>query len=656
MSCLQPKMPAFTDKPSSQLARGLLCRLMHGRMAAVTCALLAIALGSYLVYQHGVEFVDWLGAKPVSAGAVLGLLLAIHALSTGSRLRLLDREWRQRQIAFERDSQERYRTLFESSQNALMTLAPPTWAFTSCNPATVKMFGTRDEAEFTTLGPWVVSPEYQPDGRPSAEKAAEMIATAMRDGSHFFEWTHRRLNGESFPTTVLLTRMELAGQTLLQATVRDVTEQKHAEAKLRETNRHLAEATARAHELAAQAQSANAAKSNFLANMSHEIRTPMTAILGFADNLLESEQSPSDRIDAIQTIRRNGEHLLGVINDILDLSRVESGKMTVERIPCTLREIVEDVAALMHARADEKELSFDVEYLGPIPETICTDPCRLRQILINLLGNAIKFTPAGSVRLLLRCLTDGHEPRVQFDVIDTGIGLTPEQVNHIFEPFAQADASTTRRFGGSGLGLAIARSLARMLGGDVDIVETQPDLGTRFRLTAATGPLEGVCMHEGPSMPVTGPRATPGWSTLSPEALRGVRVLLAEDGLDNQRLISHVLHKAGAHVETVENGQLAVAAALNGSAPDPPFDVVLMDMQMPVLDGYAATRQLRERGYDGIIIALTAHAMASDRNKCLEAGCTAYAAKPIDRRQLIDLIADCLHRQTAACSAVLAPA
>ncbi|HOW69419.1 MAG TPA: response regulator [Phycisphaerae bacterium] len=427
----------------------------------------------------------------------------------------------------------------------------------------------------------------------------------------------------------------------------------HAELEARVESR-----TAELHKAMVEAEAANRTKSEFLANMSHEIRTPMTAILGYCELIANPAKECTQchahlncvtRTDALQhlaTIRRNGEHLLSVINDILDLAKVESGRLTVECQPCSLRAVIEDVACLLRVRAQEKGLAYEIEYAGPIPATIRTDAGRLRQILLNLTANAVKFTIQGSVRTIVRCLTDALEPYIQCDIVDTGIGMTGEQTAHLFQPFAQADSSTTRRFGGSGLGLAIARSLARMLGGDVVIVETQPDQGTRIRLTVTTGSLEGVSMISPAEADEPVARTEP---VLRPSVgshdLKGARLLLAEDGVDNQRLIGHILKAAGAEVVIVDNGQSAVETAMNVKTGPQAFDAVLMDMQMPILDGYTAARTLREQGYDGTIIALTAHAMSSDREKCLAAGCDAYASKPIDQRSLVDLIAARLRRQ-----------
>ena len=399
-----------------------------------------------------------------------------------------------------------------------------------------------------------------------------------------------------------------------------------------------------------EAQVASLAKSEFLANMSHEIRTPMTAILGFADNLLDPDLSESDRLNAIHTVRRNGEHLLQIINSILDISKIEAGKLEVERIRCSPVQLIADVQSLTHVRAAEKRLQFDVEYTGPIPETIETDPTRLKQILFNLIGNAIKFTEEGGVRLLTRVVeADPTGAVMQFDVIDTGIGMTDEQLSRLFRPFTQADTSTTRKFGGTGLGLTISKRLANLLGGDV-VVYSGPGEGSTFRLTISTGSLDGVKMLES-TTDVALTSASESGRTKPPVQRLDCRILLAEDGPDNQRLISFVLRKAGADVTVVENGKLAAAAALAARDEGDSFDAVLMDMQMPVMDGYEATGLLRQKGYTDPIIALTAHAMASDREKCVKAGCDDYATKPIDRTKLIETITAQLERQVASTSA-----
>jgi PAS domain S-box-containing protein len=414
----------------------------------------------------------------------------------------------------------------------------------------------------------------------------------------------------------------------------DISARKHAEESLLAANKAL-ETSNR------MAESATRAKSEFLANMSHEIRTPMTAILGFSEFLLGEpglERAPQHRVEALRTIQRNGRHLLEIINDILDLSKVEAGKLQIERGTCDPALVVHDVVQLMQVRADSKGLALSAEYLGLIPATICTDPMRLRQILINLLGNAIKFTATGGVRLLVRTvLAASQPPALQFDVVDSGIGMTAEQRAILFQPFTQAESSTSRRFGGTGLGLAISKRLAEMLGGDI-AVSSVPGKGSTFTLAVAAGPLDGVRMldRSGPAaLPQSDHRALPK----ATHTALNCRILLADDGPDNRRLLSLFLKRAGAEVTTAADGREAVEAALAARAAGHPFDVILMDMRMPLMDGYEASRRLRSAGYEGPIVALTAGSADGDEDACRQAGCDGYMMKPIDRDALIAAVA-----------------
>ena len=400
------------------------------------------------------------------------------------------------------------------------------------------------------------------------------------------------------------------------------------------------------------AEVATRAKSEFLANMSHEIRTPMTAILGFSEVLMENVTEERDA-DAVATIRRNGEHLIEIINDILDLSKIEAGKLEVEYVRCSPVQTVSEVVSLMRIRASAKNLPLEIEYDGPIPESIQSDPTRLRQILINLIGNAVKFTEVGTVRLVVRLLdAESDCPEMQFQVIDSGIGMAREQIARLFQPFTQADTSTTRKFGGSGLGLTISKRLADMLGGDISI-SSIPGEGSTFTLTIAIGPLHGTRLLDCPTeAQLPSDRATK--PAASPDRL-DCRVLLAEDGPDNQRLISFLLIKAGAEVTVADNGQVAHDLAVAARDEGNPFDLILMDMQMPVVDGYNATRMLRKAGYSGPIVALTAHAMSTDRDRCLNVGCDDYMAKPVDRKELISLVAQHACPQSEPAAAVRVP-
>jgi signal transduction histidine kinase/CheY-like chemotaxis protein len=389
------------------------------------------------------------------------------------------------------------------------------------------------------------------------------------------------------------------------------------------------------------AEVASRSKSEFLANMSHEIRTPMTAILGFAEILRVEgnlEQAPPGRVEAIDTIVRNGEYLRELIDGILDLSKIESGKLEVERIPCVPCELVSDVVRLMKVRAAAKGLSLESRCEGPLPKQIETDPTRLRQILVNLLGNAIKFTEVGRVLLVVgMAAPNGDDPKLEFEVVDTGIGMTKEQADRVFEPFAQADNSTTRKYGGTGLGLAISKRLTEMLGGEISF-ESSLGKGTVFRVTVATGPLDELELLANPAEEQLAGEH-PGSLETRASLPAGCRLPLVEDGPDNQRLFSLLLRKAGAEVTLAENGQRAIDLVHAASDTGEPFDVILMDMQMPVLDGYEATRRLRAEGYARPIIALTAHAMGTDRTRCLEAGCDDYTTKPIDRTKFLEIVA-----------------
>jgi CheY-like chemotaxis protein len=366
----------------------------------------------------------------------------------------------------------------------------------------------------------------------------------------------------------------------------------------------------------------------------------MTAILGYTDLLITENWGRPVNLERLAVVRRNADHLLTLLNDVLDLSKIEAGKMRVERIAVSPAQFLADVAELQRPRASGKGLTLDVAYETPIPQTIQTDPTRVRQVLINLVGNAIKFTERGGVRLFASIVRDGGGGGVssllRVKVTDTGIGMDDQQLQAIFHAFRQADTSTTRRFGGTGLGLTISRRLARLLGGDIEVT-SKPGQGSTFSVTFDTGPIEGVPMTDAFAPPGAARTQRPTGPPAGDRPLEGVRVLLAEDGPDNQQLIRTILGRKGADVTVVENGLEACRHAVEAAEAGRAFDVVFMDMQMPVLDGYGATRRLRERGYRGPIIALTAHTMASDRDKCLEAGCDDYASKPIDFKALVAL-------------------
>jgi signal transduction histidine kinase/CheY-like chemotaxis protein len=397
-------------------------------------------------------------------------------------------------------------------------------------------------------------------------------------------------------------------------------------------------------------EAAHQAKSEFLANMSHEIRTPLTAIMGFTDLLRNGADGgdEAERRDYLNTIHASATHLLDLINDILDLSKIEAGRMQVEKVPCSPRDIVASVLSLMRVRAKEKGLSLMCEWPDGSPATILTDPLRLRQLLMNLVGNAVKFTAHGGVRLVCRLPRTPDRHWMRFDVIDTGIGIAPDKLESIFDAFVQADNSVTREYGGTGLGLAISRHIARTLGGDLS-VQSELGKGSVFTATIDIGSLEGVAVLNVP--PADGLAAPQPEERPEDVSMSHRQVLLVDDGSTNRKVISLFLRKAGADVTTAENGQIGVQLAV-----ERPFDVILMDMQMPVMDGYTATRRLRQLGLKTPIIALTAHAMSQDKEKCLQAGCTAYLSKPVNSQLLLRTIADAMASTTLPMADAGAPA
>ena len=389
-----------------------------------------------------------------------------------------------------------------------------------------------------------------------------------------------------------------------------------------------------------QAESAARAKSEFLANMSHEIRTPMTAILGFADVLGDEDPHQADperRAQAIETIRRNGQHLIEIIDGILSLSKLEAGRMQMERIAFSPTALAEEVISLMRVRSESKGLALELEVDSSTPAAAESDATRIRQILINLVGNAINFTDVGQV-----CISVGYRAgpagsMLEYEVSDSGIGIKSGQIEEMFQPFTQGETPNRRGQGGTGLGLTICKRLASLLGGSIEVKST-PGEGSRFRVRLPVTVVESsLLIPEDDAL--SAPTETPSASAVGGSLPTGCRVLVAEDNRDNQRLIADTLQAAGAKVEIAENGAIAIEMVREVHEQGRGFDVVLMDMQMPVLDGPDAVRRLRSTGYAGPILALTAHAMPGDRQRCLEAGCDDYAAKPIDRRRLVELVA-----------------
>lgn len=384
------------------------------------------------------------------------------------------------------------------------------------------------------------------------------------------------------------------------------------------------------------AEAANVAKSRFLANMSHEIRTPLNAIIGFTDLLCKNgdQCTDADRQDYLDTIRTSGRHLLSLINDILDLSKIEADRLDVEYVRYSPHAIISEVVSVLRVRALEKNLTLDYDWQGEVPETIETDPARFGQLLMNLVSNAVKFTDKGGVQIVAKLIKNEPNSQLVIQVADTGVGIALDKFDAIFDPFVQADTSVTRQFGGTGLGLTISRRIAQALGGDI-AVSSELGKGSTFTVTIDAGSLSGVPMLQTTAadvMHVTKANARGVSATLD-----GARVLVVEDGDTNRKLITLILRRANAEVAEAENGRRGVELAL-----DKPFDLILMDMQMPVMDGYTATTLLREHGITAPIIALTAHAMKGDEDRCMAVGCSDYVTKPVDADTLLQKLADTL--------------
>ncbi len=393
---------------------------------------------------------------------------------------------------------------------------------------------------------------------------------------------------------------------------RDVTKERHRQKELQ---------TAKD-----QAEIASRAKTEFLANMSHEIRTPLGAIIGFSELLAETERLHGEHADFLNNIRSNAEHLSSLVDGVLDLSKIEAGQFTLECQWVGLDEALTASLEPLRSQADAKGLELRWEKVGKLPESSYVDEVALRRILINIVGNAIKFTDNGSISI--RVLTSGKS-LLRIEVADTGIGISSDEAKRLFRSFSQADSSLSRRYGGTGLGLIVSKRLAQAMGGDVELTESEPGEGSCFAITLEAWPrsvrvapplLKGRVREPKQSL----------HSLLAARPLHGMTILVVEDNASNQLLMKQILTRAGAEVLSADDGEKGILLAQTQSV-----DLVLMDIQMPGLDGYQATLRLRQEGFDKPIIAVTAHALLEERLKCLDVGCNEYLSKPVNPHQLI---------------------
>lgn len=516
------------------------------------------------------------------------------------------------------ESEREFRAMFELAALGTAQVDARTTRFLRVNHKLCEITGTGDaELREQTLWHFLSAPDQQrgfPDPVVAREFAFESRLT-RKDGSIIWAAvTGARISDDPLRSVVM---------------VEDCTARKEAE-------RHINEARDAAEKAREAADAASRTKSAFLANMSHEIRTPLAAILGFADLLADSKES-EEKTRYAATIKRNGALLATLIDDLLDLSKVEAGKLEIEQIQVSVPELLGDIWNLFENRARDKKLDFSIVATTAVPAFVQTDPTRLKQILVNIIGNALKFTERGSVTVALRAVVGAGPANtglLTFQVKDTGYGIEPSQQGHLFQPFAQAEASTTRRFGGTGLGLALSRRLARAMGGDVVLEKSHPGQGSIFAVTIAAGPVDRNLMLEPQELSrisilhVPNVAPPPRASSLS-----GFHILLAEDNPDNQELVIKILNDAGAQVDLAVDGDEALARGSTGN-----YSAVLMDISLPLRNGLDVTRELRRRGFPGAIIALTAHAMPDERERALAAGCNDFLTKPVTQSALVQTL------------------
>jgi len=493
---------------------------------------------------------------------------------------------------------------------------------TQWNRQAEKSFGwMKSEAIGTDMAELIIPPTYLEQHKKSFELFLKTGTGRVLNKR--LELKGLRKNGDEFPIELSVTPIKVNNSFFFYGFIQDITDRVKVLEQLQ-----LAKE---------QAESANYAKSNFLANMSHEIRTPLAAILGFTELLADPSIKEENKYNFLKAINRNGQVLLNLINEILDISKIESGKLTLDFHDCQLYDLISDVISTLSLKASKKGIKLSVHYDKNIPTIISTDSLKLKQILFNIVGNAIKFTTKGEVQISIHFNNYVDQPpTLEIAVKDTGIGIAREDTDKLFQLFSQVDTSFTRNFGGTGLGLALSKRFANHLGGDILLSESTKNGGSTFTITINPG-LSNVQSelnkNKTPQLPTSEPEPLTSPAKTDPHKLNGLRILLAEDSLDNQFLISQLLEKAGAHVKVAENGKIALDMARHNE-----FDVFLIDIQMPVMDGYSTVTALRKDGLKKPMFALTAHALKGDRERSLLSGFNEHISKPINRNNLIETI------------------
>ena len=593
-------------------------------------AYLSMMLGTYLsahLLYFEIEmlsetaFVRFIGAYITS-----GLIAFIYEKSRVDNEKTIAKEMRDRLEAEEKlkISEMHHRMLFADSPDAFLVLEDV--VIIDCNKAAEAMLGG-DRSQLVGQCTDLISPEFQPDGKPSFKAAKEKIDEALKNGSGSFEWVHRRLDGEEFWAAVSIVVTSMDNRKVLLASLRNITERKKAEDDLLETNRQLEAATMMANDMAVQAEMANIAKSEFLANMSHEIRTPMNGIIGMTGLLMDTELSEEQRRYA-EIVRTSGESLLGLINDILDFSKIEAQKLDLELIDFDLQSLLDDFASTMALRTYDRGIEFTCAAAPDVPTLLKGDPGRLRQILINLTGNAIKFTHKGEVAVMVKVEEDSlSSVSLRFSVRDTGIGIPKDKLSLLFTKFTQVDASTTRQYGGTGLGLAISKQLAELMGGKIG-VQSREGKGTKFWFTACFTKQTEKMSKE----------------TASPAELAGVRALIVDDNATSREILFTRLSSWGMCPSETQDGFSALQYLYRAMEEGNPFQIAIIDMQMPGMDGETLGRTIKAdpKLAGTSLVILTSIGTRGDARHFQEIGFSAYATKPFQHEELKEILRQAL--------------